>query len=48
VTYIPIQAVPPVTAVKGRDADTGSQPAAGPKLRAAPPPGAGSLLDIEA
>ncbi len=45
VLYIPIQPVAPVGPVKGRD--SGAEDAA-QRVRAAPPPGAGSLLDIEA
>jgi hypothetical protein len=42
--YQPIAAVPPVAPVKGQ-ASGGDE---AQKLRAAPPPGLGSLLDIEA
>jgi hypothetical protein len=45
VTYVPVQPVAPVASVKGRDAESED---AVQKLRAAPPSGAGSLLDIEA
>ncbi len=40
--YQPITAVPPVTPVKDRGADAEGTD----KLRAAPPPGLGSLLDV--
>jgi hypothetical protein len=42
--YQPVTAVPPVAPVKTRPTDGGD---AGAKLRAAQPPGIGSLLDIE-
>jgi hypothetical protein len=41
--YQPITAVPPVAPVKGQAAGSDDQ-----KMRAAPPPGLGALLDIEA
>jgi hypothetical protein len=47
VTYTPIQPVPQVGAVKGRDS-TGDDTASAQKLRAAPPPGVGTLFDISA
>ena len=43
--YQPVQPVAPVAPVKDRDVESED---AVQKLRAAPPPGAGSLLDIEA
>ncbi len=45
VFFIPVQPVAPVAPIKGRD--NGTEDAV-QKLRAAPPPGAGSLLDIDA
>jgi hypothetical protein len=43
--YQPVTAVPAIPAVKGQAADSDNASA---KLRAAPPPGIGSLLDLEA
>ncbi|HEY3948013.1 hypothetical protein [Phenylobacterium sp.] len=43
--YQPIQAAPPVAPVKPQDADADGNT---PKVRPTPPPGVGSLLDIQA
>lgn len=43
--YQPITAVPPVAPVVGKAGESGES---GEKVRAASPPGLGSLLDIEA
>jgi hypothetical protein len=45
VFYTPVQPVAPIAPVKGRDPD-GQQ--GGQTPRAAPPPGVGTLLDIQA
>ena len=47
VTYTPIQPVPQVGAVKGRDS-TQDDAGAAQKLRPTPPPGVGTLFDISA
>ncbi len=47
VTYTPIQPVPQVGAVKGRDTTQDSSDPA-QKLRSTPPPGVGTLFDISA
>ena len=47
VTYTPIQPVPQVGAVKGR-ATAPEDGDAGQKVRSTPPPGVGTLLDINA
>ena len=45
--YQPVSAVPPVAPVKSQDND-GDADNGAPKLRATPPSGVGTLLDIEA
>jgi hypothetical protein len=45
VTYVPVQPVAPIARVKTQDSDGGD---AASKVRPAPPPGVGSLLDIQA
>jgi hypothetical protein len=47
VVYTPIQPVPQVGAVKGR-ATPPEDGDAGQKVRSTPPPGVGTLLDIDA
>jgi hypothetical protein len=47
VTYTPIQPVPQIGAVKGRDGQADSQDP-NQKLRPTPPPGVGTLFDISA
>ena len=47
VTYAPIQPVPQVGAVKGRD-PAGDDVGAAQKVRPTPPPGVGTLFDISA
>jgi len=44
VHFTPVQPVTPIASVKGRDP---SDEAGAPKLRPTPPPGVGSLIDIE-